>query len=102
MLCKNRQTPADRKFNPPCALHGRRSPALPAASVPGRQTASYHGQSVGDDCTMGMKFMDLCAIAGATPIYVKTPAGWRFKLRRHETNPVIGGPGKYPGLRQQS
>ncbi len=26
--------------------------------------------------------------------YVKTPAGWRFKLRRHETNPVIGGPKK--------
>ena len=24
--------------------------------------------------------------------YVKTPKGWRFKLRRHETNPMIGGP----------
>jgi hypothetical protein len=22
--------------------------------------------------------------------YVKTPRGWRFKLRRHETSPVIG------------
>jgi hypothetical protein len=22
--------------------------------------------------------------------YVKTPAGWRFKSRRHETNPVVG------------
>jgi SnoaL-like domain len=26
--------------------------------------------------------------------YVKTASGWRFKLRRHETNPVIGGPTK--------
>lgn len=22
--------------------------------------------------------------------YVKTPAGWRFRTRRHETNPVVG------------
>jgi hypothetical protein len=26
--------------------------------------------------------------------YVKTPNGWRFRQRRHETNPVIGGPKK--------
>ena len=26
--------------------------------------------------------------------YVKTPGGWRFKLRRHETMPVVGGPKK--------
>jgi hypothetical protein len=24
--------------------------------------------------------------------YVKTAAGWRFKSRRHETSPVVGGP----------
>jgi hypothetical protein len=23
--------------------------------------------------------------------YVRTPGGWRFKLRRHETTPVVGG-----------
>jgi len=24
-------------------------------------------------------------------IYVRTPGGWRFKLRRHELSPVVGG-----------
>jgi len=26
-------------------------------------------------------------------VYVKTPMGWRFKSRRHETAPVLGGKG---------